>query len=71
MVEVTIEDLASSSVLRGNLTQSDGDVVCTSSTTLLKDSRCGQTWEQRIQSKRLGVDVRSSAPQRRTVREWR
>jgi hypothetical protein len=34
MVEATIEDLAIPTVLRGYLTQSDGDVVL--STTLLK-----------------------------------
>jgi hypothetical protein len=48
MVEATIEDLASPRVLRGNLMQSDGDAVL--STTLLKDQRCGQALEQKIES---------------------
>jgi hypothetical protein len=69
MVEATFEDLAMTTVLGGNLTQLDGDVVL--STTLLKDSRCGQAWEQRIIRKILGVNRRSSTPPRRTVREWR
>jgi hypothetical protein len=47
MVEATIEDLAIRSVLRGNLTQSDGEDVL--STTLLKDSRSRQSWEQRLE----------------------
>jgi hypothetical protein len=37
--------------LRGNLTQSDSDVVL--STILLKDSRYGQAQEQRLEQKRL------------------
>jgi hypothetical protein len=49
MAEATIEDLAMATVLRGNLTESDGDVVL--STTLLKDQRCGQSWEHRIEWK--------------------
>ncbi len=51
MVEATIEDLAITPVLRGNLTQSDGYAVL--STILLKDSRCGQVREQRLEQKRL------------------
>jgi hypothetical protein len=45
MVEAAIEDLAISSALRGNLMQSDGDTVL--STTLPWDSRSGRAREQR------------------------
>jgi hypothetical protein len=50
MVEATIEDLGIPAVLRGYLTQSDGDVVL--STTLPRDTSCGQAGEQRIKEKR-------------------
>ena len=44
MVEATIEDLGIPSVLRGYLTQSDGDAVL--STTLPRNTSCGQAREQ-------------------------
>jgi hypothetical protein len=66
MIEVTIEDLAITTVLRENLTQSDGDAVL--STTWLKDSRSRQAREQKLLLSRSGVNVRSSAPPRRAVR---
>jgi len=50
MVEAIIEDSAIPTALRGYLTQSDGDVV--SSTTLPRDSSCGHAREQRIKEKR-------------------
>jgi hypothetical protein len=50
MVEATIEDLGIPTVLRGYLTQSDGDAVL--STTLTKNTSCGQAREQRIKEKR-------------------
>jgi hypothetical protein len=46
-----------------------GDVVL--STTLLEYQRCGQSGEQRIGWKRLGVNARSSEPPKRTMKEWR
>jgi ATP-dependent RNA circularization protein (DNA/RNA ligase family) len=46
-----------------------GDVVL--STTLPKEQGCGQAQEQRLEWKRLGVNVRSSKPPRKTMREWR
>jgi hypothetical protein len=46
MVEAIIEDLDIPAVLRGYLTQSDGDAVL--STTLPGDTSCGQAREQRI-----------------------
>jgi len=49
MVEATIEDLDIPTVLRGNLTPSDGDVVL--STTLPGDTSCGQAREQRIRKR--------------------
>jgi hypothetical protein len=49
MVEATIEDLGIPTVLRGYLTQSDGDAVL--STTLPRDTGCGQAREQRIKDK--------------------
>jgi hypothetical protein len=49
MVEATIEDLASTSVLRGYLIQSDGDVVL--STTMPRNVSCVQEREQRITGK--------------------
>jgi hypothetical protein len=49
MVEATIEDLDIPTVLRGYLTQSDGDAVL--STTLPRDTSCGQAQEQRIKEK--------------------
>jgi hypothetical protein len=69
MVEATIEDLASPVVPRENLTESDGDVVL--STTFPKDSKYGKTREQRLQWKSLGIRVRSSASPRRATKEWR
>jgi hypothetical protein len=44
MVEATIEDLGIPAVLRGDLTQSDGDAVL--STTLSRNTKCGQAREQ-------------------------
>jgi hypothetical protein len=46
MVEAIIEDLDIPTVLRGYLTQSDGDAVL--STTLPIDTSCGQAREQKI-----------------------
>ncbi len=63
MVEATIEDLAIPAVLRGNLTQSDGDAVL--STTFLKDTSCVQAREQR---KKEESRVLSCAVQRRRER---
>jgi len=51
MVEATIEGLAITTVLRGNLTQSDGVAVL--STTLPRDTSCWQAREQRIKEKRF------------------
>ncbi len=50
MVEATIEDLDIPTALRGYLTRSDGVAVL--STTLPKDTSCGQKREQRIKEKR-------------------
>jgi hypothetical protein len=60
MVEATIEDLGIPTVLRGYLTQSDGDAVL--STTLPRNTRCGQAREQRIKEERW---VTSCTVQRR------
>jgi hypothetical protein len=60
MVEAIIEDLDIPIVLRGYLTQSDGDAVL--STTLPIDTSCGQAREQNIWEKR---GVLSSAVHRR------
>jgi len=72
-VRSAIEDLAfpirSSRVTIWGYPHIVGDVVL--STTLLNDQRCGQAWEQRLEWKRLGVNVRSSEPPRRAMREWR
>jgi hypothetical protein len=50
MVEAIIEDLGIPTVLRGYLTQSDGDAVL--STTLPRDTSFGQAWEQKIKEER-------------------
>jgi len=72
-VRSAIEDLAftscSSRVTIWGYSHIVGDVVL--STTLPKEQRCGQAWEQRLEWKRLGVNTRSSEPPRRAVREWR
>jgi hypothetical protein len=47
MVEATIDDLAMTTVLRGNLMQSEGAAVL--STTLPMDMSCGQAREQEIE----------------------
>ena len=71
MVEATIEDLAittrSSRVTIGGHPHIVGDAVL--STTLPWDQRSRQTREQRIEWKRLGVNVHSSEPPRRAVRK--
>jgi len=46
MVEAIVEDLGIPAVLRGYLTQSDGDAVL--STILPRNTICGQAREQRI-----------------------
>jgi len=72
-VRSAIEDLAftsrSSRVTIWGYPHIVGDVVL--STTLLKDQRCGQSGEQKLEWKRLGVNERSSEPPRRAMREWR
>jgi hypothetical protein len=50
MAEATIEDLGIPAVLRGYLTQSDGDAVL--STTLPRNTSWEQVREQRIKEKR-------------------
>jgi len=54
MVEATLEanppHPTNATVLRGNLTLSDGDAVL--STALPWDTRCGQAREQRLEEKR-------------------
>jgi len=50
MVEAIVEDLGISAVLRGYLTPSDGDAVL--STSLPRNTNCGQAREQRIKEKR-------------------
>ena len=73
MIEATIKDLAftirSSRETIWGRPQIVGEAVL--STTLLKNKRSGQALEQRLEWKRLGVNVRSSEPPRRAVREWR
>jgi len=72
-VRSAIEDLAftscASRVTIWGYPQIVGDVVL--STTLPKEQGCWQAREQRLEWKRLGVNVRSSEPPRRAVREWR
>jgi hypothetical protein len=51
MAEATIEDLGIPAVLRGYLTQSDGDAVL--STTFLRDTSFGQAWEHLHLSKTI------------------
>jgi hypothetical protein len=46
MVEAIVEDLGIPAILRGYLTQSDGDAVL--STTWPRNTSCGQAQEQRI-----------------------
>jgi hypothetical protein len=62
MIEATIEDLVITiRSLRETIwgrPQIVGEDVL--STTLLKDKRSGQAWEQRLEWKRLGVNARSS-----------
>jgi hypothetical protein len=70
MVEAIIEDLGIPTVLRGYLTQSDGDAVL--STTLPRDTSCGQAREQRIKEKRwmfrCGVQRRREGRQKNGVK---
>jgi len=62
MIEATIEDLvftirSSRETIWGHPQIVGEDVL---STTLLKNKRSGQAWEQRLEWKRLGVNARSS-----------
>ena len=70
MVEATFEDLAIPIVLRGNLTQADGDVVL--STTIPKGMLCEQAREQRIMEKgrvlKCAVQSRREGRQRNGVK---
>jgi hypothetical protein len=70
MAEATIEDLGIPAVLRGYLTQSDGDAVL--STTLPRNTSWEQVREQRIKEKRwvfrCGVQRRREGRQRNGVK---
>ena len=70
MVEATIEDLAITIRSSRETIWGYPHIVCEDvlSTTLLKNKRSGQAREQRLEWKRLGVNVRSSEPPRRAVR---